>query len=503
MSLNYKKIMIWALSIPLVLLAVHASLGMSAFVLSVSVVVVALIARGIIADVYPQALVLVGGTVLLMLSAFLFPQTELVQPSSGSRFIDVFASIGGVFGSSLTSLGLTIMVIAGFSRYMHEIGASEKLVEISVRPLGILKSRYILLGCCFILIQMLALFLTSPAGLSLLMMSTLYPVLRSVGCSQGAVAAVIASICINYGPAEVGSILIAELSERDLFELFLGSQLPVLGIVFPFLGVMHMVMQRYWDRRQEQEPEQEQEQEQAQVQRQGGKGKDMLGEDNTPAFGVPLYYALFPVLPLVILFVFSELAQGLFPQGLRFNVGIIPAMLMSFFLAFFVDFVRSMDMKAAAYKISFLFEQMGQSFMSIVSILICAQVLAQGLIKIGFIDTLFNLLPAGAHTHLLIVVFFSLFVFVSSVVLGSSTTFNAFASLAAEMAKTGGVSTVRTLMSMYYSAGFGRAFSPIAGFIIAVSGLVGLKPYDLIRRNAVQLASGYVLTFILNYLFVS
>ncbi|MCX8990493.1 hypothetical protein [Citrobacter portucalensis] len=88
-------------------------------------------------------------------------------------------------------------------------------------------------------------------------------------------------------------------------------------------------------------------------------------------------------------------------------------------------------------------------------------------------------------------------------ILGSSTTFNAFASLAAEMASTGGVSVVKTLLSMYYSAGFGRAFSPIAGFIIAVSGLVGLKPYDLIKRNAVQLGLGYVLTLALNYIFIN
>ena len=489
MPINYKKILIWALSIPVVLIAIYMTMGTNAFILSVSVMVVALIAKGIIAEIYPQALVLVGGTVLLMLAAFLFPETELVKASTGSRFTDVFSSIRTVFSNSLTSLGLTIMVIAGFSRYMHEIGASKKLVEISVKPLGIIKSRYLLLGCCFILIQLLAMFLTSPAGLSLLLMSTLYPILRSVGCSKGAVAAVIASICINYGPAEVGTILIAELSKRDLFDVFLNSQVPVLVIVFPFIGVMHMIMQRYWDKKDAQSA--------------GDSGQDMMAEDDKPTSGVPVYYALFPVMPLVILFVFSDLAQGMFPEGVKFKVDIISAMLMAFFLAFFVDFFRSLDVKVAAQKISFMFEQMGQSFVTIVSILICAQVLAEGLIKIGFINTLFSLLPAGEHTHLLIVLFFSLFIFISSVVLGSATTFNAFASLAAEMAQSGGVSVVKTLMSMYYSAGFGRAFSPIAGFIIAVSGLVGLKPYDLIKRNAVQLASGYVLTLTLNYLLVS
>lgn len=489
MPVNFRKMIIWILSVPLVLLAVYFSLGVNAFILSVSVVTVALIARGIIADIYPQALVLVGGTVLLLLTAFLFPGTELVKVSTGSRFVDVFANIGTVFSSNLTSLGLIIMVIAGFSRYMQEIGASQKLVEITVKPMGMLKSRYILLGCCFILIQLLAMFLTSPAGLSLLLMSTLYPILRSVGCSKGAVAAVIACICINYGPAELGTIMIAELTENDLFDLFVTKQIPVLAIVFPFIGVMHMVMQRYWDRKEEQAGKTEE--------------QDIPAETGGAVPGVPLYYALFPVLPLVILFVFSDLAQGMFPEDMKFKVGILPAILMSFFLAFFVDFARSLNVKIAAQKISFMFEQMGQSFMAIISILICAQVLVQGLIKIGFVDTLFQLLPAGEHTHLMIVLFFSLFIFICALIMGTSTTFLAFAPLAAEMAKSGGVSTVKTLLSMYYSAGFGRAFSPIAGFIIAVSGMVGLRPYDLIKRNAVQLASGYGLTLILNYFLVS
>ncbi|MCX8980741.1 C4-dicarboxylate transporter DcuC, partial [Citrobacter portucalensis] len=478
-----------AVGLPIILLAIYFSLGVNAFVLSVSIAIIALIAKGIMAEIYPQALVLIGGTILLLLAAFLFPNTALVKATSGSRFIDVFGSMGEVFSSSLTSLGLTIMVIAGFSRYMHEIGASKKLVEISVKPLGVIKSRYILLGFCFILIQVLALFLTSPAGLSLLLMSTLYPILRSLGCSKAAVAAVIASICVNYGPAEVGTILIAQLTNRDLFEIFVSSQLPVLVVVFPFIGIMHMVMQRYWDNRESVSSD--------------NSGDELLEENISSESKTPMYYAILPVLPLVMLFVFSDLAKGILPEGVSFKVGIIPAILMSFFLAFAIDFIRSMNVKASAQKISFMFEQMGQSFITIVSILICAQVLAQGLIKIGFIDVLFTLLPTNEHTHLLIVLFFSIFVFISSMILGSSTTFNAFASLAAEMASTGGVSVVKTLLSMYYSAGFGRAFSPIAGFIIAVSGLVGLKPYDLIKRNAVQLGAGYVLTLALNYIFIN
>lgn len=483
-KINYKNIYSLTFAIPIILAAIYFAFGINAFCLSVSVVIVAIIAKGIMDDIYPQAIILIGGIVLLLVVAFLLPDTPLVKESTGSRVIDIFASIKTIFSSNMSGLGLIIMIIAGFSRYMQEIGASQKLVEISVKPLGVLKSKYIVLGSCFVLIQILAIFITSPSGLSLLLMSTLYPILRSIGCSKAAVAAVIASICINYGPAEVGTILISQLANQDLFTLFLHTQLPMVAIVFPFIGFLHVIMQKYWDGKEKEK---------------SGHTEEDYRQDNEDQPAKPLYYAFFPVLPLLLLFFGSNLMQDFLPPAYRVNIDIVSALLISFFLAFACEFILHRNIRNSANQIKFLFEQMGTSLSTIVSIMLCAQVLAEGLIRIGFVNILFSALPAGTHTELMMVAFFSLFIFVSIMILGSSSTFNAFAPFAAEMAKAGGVSASKVLLSMYYSAGFGRAFSPIAGFIIAVAGLVGLKPYDLIKRNAVQLACGYVLTLVITY----
>lgn len=143
---NYKSIYMLTLGIPIILAAVYFGFGISAFCLSVSVVVVALIAKGILDDIYPQAIILIGGIALLLIVAFLLPGTPLVKETSGSRLIDIFGSMKSIFATNMSGLGLIIMIIAGFSRYMQEIGASQKLVEISVKPLGVLKSKYIVLG---------------------------------------------------------------------------------------------------------------------------------------------------------------------------------------------------------------------------------------------------------------------------------------------------------------------------------------------------------------------
>lgn len=483
-----KSLFIWLISIPIILASLYFCFGQKAFILAVSFTVIILIGMGIMQKIYAQALVLVGGCILLLIAAFLFPETAITSASSGSKVIDVFVEIKNVFSKNIASLGLIIMVIAGFSRYMNDIGASGKLVEICVKPLGKLKSRYILLGVCYIMMQLLALFISSPSGLALLMMSTLYPILRSIGCSKASVAAVIASgICIDYGPSATGSILIAEITNYDLFSFFVEKQIPIVWILFIFIGVMHMFVQAYWDKKEAVSTEDD---------------DGLLMHQSASSEKVPYFFALLPIVPMILLFVFSSLVEEWLPKSVRFKMDVVTAMFISFFIALFCDFIRTFSIKKAADKIAGLFDQMGQSFIMIVSILLCAQVLAQGMIKIGFIDTLFSFIPSGTHTHILVVLSFSILVFFSSVVLGTGSTFNAFAPLAAEVSKGAGVSVFRVLIPMHFSGSLGRSFSPIAGVTIAVAGLVGLTPFDIIKRNALQLGSAYILMLVLSHFLI-
>ncbi|QBH95044.1 hypothetical protein EKN56_00585 [Limnobaculum zhutongyuii] len=483
-----KSLFIWIISIPTILAFMYFCFGQKAFILSVSFTIIVLIGMGIMRKIYAQALVLVGGCILLLIAAFIFPEAAITSTSSGSKVIDVFVEIKSIFSKNIASLGLIIMVIAGFSRYMNDIGASGKLVEICVKPLGKLKSRYMLLGVCYIVMQLLALFISSPSGLALLMMSTLYPILRSIGCSKASVAAVIASgVCIDYGPSATGSILISEITDYDLFSFFIEKQVPVVWILFIFIGVMHMFVQAYWDKKEAVTSEDD----------------SLLAHQQTPSEEkVPYLFALLPIVPMILLFIFSSLVEEWLPESIRFKMDVITAMFISFFIAFICDFIRTLNIKSAAGKIAGLFDQMGQSFIMIVSILLCAQVLAQGMIKIGFIDTLFSFIPSGTHTHILVVLSFSILVFFSSIVLGTGSTFNAFAPLAAEVAKGAGVSVYKVLIPMHFSGSLGRSFSPIAGVTIAVAGLVGLTPFDIIKRNALQLGSAYILMLILTHFLV-
>lgn len=465
------------------LIGLKFAFGDKAFVLITSFLVIVMVSAGIAKKYYAQAIILCGGISLLIITALFFPDVAITKATSGSKLLDIFIEIKALFSDSIAKLGLIIMVIAGFSRYMNDIGASQKLVEICITPLKKINAKYVLLGTCYILMQILALFISSPSGLALLMLTTLYPVLRSIGCSKAAVASVIASgICIDYGPSASGSVLISEITGYDLFSFFVDKQIPIVAILFVVIGVSHMIMQAYWDKKEGEHHKQPQEDEQV----------------IASASHIPGYYALLPVVPMIILFTFSSLLEEYLPTFLRFKIDVVSAIILSFFIAFILDSLRAFDLKKSTDKVLGLFDQMGQSFITVVSILLCAQVLVAGIIKIGFIDTLFSFIPSEEHYAILMIVLFSLLIFLGSVIMGTATVFNAFAPLSAEVARGAGISVFKMLVPLHFAASLGRSFSPISGVILAVSGFIGVTPFEIIKRNSVQLVLAYVLMMILS-----
>ncbi|MCJ8349099.1 hypothetical protein [Moritella sp.] len=98
--------------------------------------------------------------------------------------MDVFQFIKITFSNQSAGLGLKIMAIAGCAFYMHEIGASKSLVRVLTRPLMHIKHMpYLFMAICFLVGEFLSIFITSASGLGVLLMVTLYPLMRSVGLS--------------------------------------------------------------------------------------------------------------------------------------------------------------------------------------------------------------------------------------------------------------------------------------------------------------------------------
>src|SRR5699024_10795007 len=113
--------------------------------------------------------------------------------STGSALLDPLQVIVQQFKSTLTSAGLIILILGGYTAYMSHIGANDLTVQMFTKPINKIKSVYILVPIIFLLGNLLSLVVPSASTLAILLLATLYPVLNRSGMSALSIAAVIAT----------------------------------------------------------------------------------------------------------------------------------------------------------------------------------------------------------------------------------------------------------------------------------------------------------------------
>lgn len=162
----------------------------------------------------PQTVLFVAGGLLLAGSMIMNWGTILpAGKSTGMWSFDIFELIRTLFANRLSGLGLNIMAVGGFARYMDKIGASNALVALTIRPLMLLKSPYIVMSACWVLGMFLGLAINSASGLAMLLMVTMFPILVALGVSRiSATAAIATTLCLDWSPSDTGTIFAAEIA---------------------------------------------------------------------------------------------------------------------------------------------------------------------------------------------------------------------------------------------------------------------------------------------------
>lgn len=190
-------------------------------------------------------MLLLAGSALLGFGQIL-PESK----STGLWFFDVFDTIRQIFSNRIAGLGMNIMAVGGFARYMDKIGASHALVQIAIQPLKKLKSPYLVMSICWILGMILGLAINSASGLAMLLMVTMFPILVGLGVSRiSATAAIATTLCLDWSPSDAGTIFAAELSGLNPVVYWHDYQLPIAAFVIPVVAVLHYFTQKIMDRR--------------------------------------------------------------------------------------------------------------------------------------------------------------------------------------------------------------------------------------------------------------
>lgn len=437
----------------------------------------------------PQTVLFVAGGLLLAGSMIMSWGTILpAGKSTGMWSFDIFELIRTLFANRLSGLGLNIMAVGGFARYMDKIGASNALVALTIRPLMLLKSPYIVMSACWVLGMFLGLAINSASGLAMLLMVTMFPILVALGVSRiSATAAIATTLCLDWSPSDTGTIFAAEIAGFDPVIYWHTFQIPIACAVIPCVAIAHYLTQKIMDKRDGHivralDP--------AEV----SVNIETEDEKKAALSHPPKIYALLPIIPLALILIFSPLCL----PGIKMNI--IMAMLMGTAIGMIAQFFRTRDLKKTFSEIQIFFDGMGKQLANVITIVIAGEFFAKGLTSTGSIDAMIQgAQTTGFGASGLTLVMIAI-IAVCAILMGSGNApFFAFANLVPAIAAKTGVAASFMVLPMHLIASSARAISPITGVIIVASGMAGISPFDLVKRTAIPMAVSCILIVVANF----
>ena len=453
-----------------------------AFSAHARVVVTILAGWAMIRRYQTHIVLLFSGLILVAAAAFLAGVDILpkgVKPSGFAGF-DIFNLLVSIGKKQASGIGFLIMAAGGFAAYMERIGAANALVRITVSPLRKLNSPYIVLVLGYLIGQLLVMVIPSAAGLAMLLLVALYPILKGVGVSPAAAVAVIGvgrhdarallRHCEPRGesrgtrPDHLLRAVSATCRDPDAHR---GRCLPLL-----YGPALH-------DR----------------------KGDDVYQDaDQVQAKevpSVPVWYAVFPLLPIALMIIFSKLVIS------TVKLDTIAALFLVWVLVILVELIRLRSPKKIFKDAMAMFQSMGKMFGGIVALIICAEFFANGLKVSGVITALINSAQGIGAGMLEMAVILALIVGLVTFLTGSGVgAYSSFAALAPDVAHGLGGTVASLVTPMQFASGMFRAMSPVAGVIIAVAGAAGVTPIAVVRRTWLPMTVGMIVTFAANAIFI-
>lgn len=283
---------------------------------------------------------------------------------------------------------------------------------------------------------------------------------------------------MTFAPTAGTANLAAKVANLDPIIYLVQYQLVLAIPTLIVVCIAHYFVQRHYDR----------------------KNDDVYSEaaevkaSDAPA--APKWYAIFPVLPIVLLIIFSKLVVT------SIKLDTISALFMVWVGVVIVEIIRTKSVKKVFKDAMAMFQSMGKMFAGIVALIICAEFFATGLKVSGLIDALINSAQGiGAGMGVMTVILTAIVSAVTFLTGSGVGAYSSFASLAPDVAAGLGGSVAALVTPMQFASGMLRAMSPVAGVIIAVAGAAGISPMAVVRRTWIPMIAGMITTIIANMIF--
>ena len=444
--------------------------------LYIALLIVVLTGIGIVKKLQVNILLLFAGIALNVLAILGGNMDLLPKGTHSTGFIgfDLFALLSALSKHQVATTGFIILVSGGFAAYMDQIGATDKLVSVCLKPLRKLRNPYLIMGAVFILGHFLGFVVTSAAGMAMLLAVSVYPLLIGLGVSGVAAAAVIGSVLVvSYAPSSAIAVLAANTAGIDPMSYLIQYQLPVAIPAVITIAVLHVLVQSYLDKKDtaagtlvKTDPQ-------------------MIEAKTSKAENLPWYYALLPIVPLILLFIFNKMVY----KTIVLDVAV--AMFIGWVIGILVDLLHRRTLNACFEDGFAMFKGMGHMMQSVVGLIFVAALFAAGLKNAGLVALLIDAAKSVGFGITGTGLVMSGVIGLVTVLTGSGVaSFTGLVPIAPSLAAGLGGDPIPLVLMMQISSEFLRPLSPVAGVIIIVAGFANVSPLTVIRRTWLPCCAG-------------
>ncbi len=445
-------------------------------------VVLVVVAYLIVKNYHPALSLIIGALVLLacawMLGHPIYPAGE----GTGFGLFDIFLKFKDTIIAQVSSAGIVIMILFGYSGYMNAIGANQMAVNFLVKPLMKIKRKSLFVPVVFLIGNLMSLVVPSASSLAIILMSILYPMLASMGISSLTAAGVIAmTATIMPTPLGADNVIAANALGYDVLNYVVWNakiSLPSLLII----AVAQYFWQKYCDKKE------------------GEAAYVSLNEEGLSKqkeFDVPKFYAILPILPLLL--IVGVGIAGMFIKGITMDIFVLT--FISFFIAVLVETLRLKSFKKVQDTAVEMFKGMGQGFSQVVMLVVGGSLFTSAIQTLGIIDSIMASVEASSSAGIVTTLIFSgattLFGILSG---GGLAMFYAVIELIPGIAEKAGIDGILISLPMQMIANLTRTISPVAAVVMIVASTVGVSPIRILKRTSVPTIIGIISVIVLSIL---
>lgn len=445
-------------------------------------VVLVVVAYLIVKNYHPALSLIIGALVLLacawMLGHPIYPAGE----GTGFGLFDIFLKFKDTIIAQVSSAGIVIMILFGYSGYMNAIGANQMAVNFLVKPLMKIKRKSLFVPVVFLIGNLMSLVVPSASSLAIILMSILYPMLASMGISSLTAAGVIAmTATIMPTPLGADNVIAANTLGYDVLNYVVWNakiSLPSLLII----AVAQYFWQKYCDKKE------------------GEAAYVSLNEEGLSKqkeFDVPKFYAILPILQLLL--IVGVGIAGMFIKGITMDIFVLT--FISFFIAVLVETLRLKSFKKVQDTAVEMFKGMGQGFSQVVMLVVGGSLFTSAIQTLGIIDSIMASVEASSSAGIVTTLIFSgattLFGILSG---GGLAMFYAVIELIPGIAEKAGIDGILISLPMQMIANLTRTISPVAAVVMIVASTVGVSPIRILKRTSVPTIIGIIRVIVLSIL---